>query len=55
MEKIDQTKLKSLKSNPEWKLNVQFEDFYQEYEDRITSLIGEVKVKEKELYEKQVK
>lgn len=41
-----------MKSNPEWKLNVNFEKSYSEYEERIGKLILEVKGKEKELYEK---
>ena len=52
MDKIDKSRLKSIKSNPEWKLHINFESFYQSYEDRIQELIAEVKVKEKDLYEK---
>lgn len=52
MEKIDKNKLKMLKSNPEWKLSVNFQDFYRQYEKNVSVLIDDVKVKEKELYEK---
>lgn len=52
MNKIDSARLKTTKSNPEWKLNINFESYFQEYESSITSLIEEVKIKEKELYEK---
>ena len=46
MEKIDQVKLPSLKSNPDWKLQVDFEQYFLAYEDKINKLIKDVKLRE---------
>ncbi|CAD8133059.1 unnamed protein product [Paramecium octaurelia] len=55
LEKIDQTKLNTLKSNPEWKLEIGFKEYYERYEQKIKTLFDQVKIKEKEVHEKQVK
>ncbi|CAD8044697.1 unnamed protein product [Paramecium primaurelia] len=55
LEKIDQSKLSTLKSNPEWKLEIRFKEYYENYEQKIKTLFEQVKIKEREVYEKQVK
>ncbi|CAK75155.1 unnamed protein product (macronuclear) [Paramecium tetraurelia] len=55
LEKIDQSKLTTLKSNPEWKLEIGFKEYYEKYEQKIKTLFDQVKMKEKEVHEKQVK
>ncbi|CAD8135461.1 unnamed protein product [Paramecium pentaurelia] len=55
LEKIDQTKLSTIKSNPEWKLEIGFKEYYEKYEQKIKTLFDQVKIKEKEVHEKQVK
>jgi hypothetical protein len=52
LDKIDKSKLKNYKSNPEWKLNLNFTDFYSDFEKGIEVLIEEVKFKEIEVHEK---
>lgn len=33
MEKIDQKSIENLKSNPEWKLNINFKKYYEEFDN----------------------
>lgn len=54
-DRIDKSKLQYLKSNPEWRLEISFKEYYEAYERKIAKLFEQVKVKEKEVYEKQVK
>ena len=52
LEKIDCSLLKSEKSNPEWKLSINFNKYYKDFEKMILHQTETVSVLEKEMKEK---
>ncbi|EGR33574.1 hypothetical protein IMG5_048910 [Ichthyophthirius multifiliis] len=55
LDKINVQKLQSLKSNPEWKLNINYQKYYEQYEKHINDLKKDVLIKEQQLQEKRQK